>query len=488
MADRARGPVNPPMPAAPPGPAASPGFPAAPMPAAPTNHAAPPRRTRPDLAPAGETVAARLWRALRTAGVRAVYGDAGRGLPVTAPVPAALAPLLVAAHERVHRERAASWVDDVLTVGAGFPPPRRLRLDDAARIGELVAAATGTAPGGDAVAIRVDLDLARPAGGSAPPAAVPEPPSFSLDDVRARLAAAERPVVLAGPGVVTAGAVPALHAFATAGQAGVLNTWGAKGVFEWRSPHHWATIGLQRDDFGLAGLADADLIVAVGLDPDEAPAARWRLAPHVEVAPEALGTLAHTWRRPAGVAPMPPLRDRLARVTQPGWAVGAGPLPPSRVTRAYGEIAARGGLVAADPGVAGFWVARTVATTVPGSVLVPASRGRDGFAVAAALVARIACPARPVLAVLDALAAPGTAGTAGALRELSAALGLPVPVETWTPDGPAPDADAHGRRLADAVYGETPADLALRTDSRWLARMIDVAGPVIAWTDGSPQP
>ena len=52
---------------------------------------------------------------------------------------------------------------------------------------------------------------------------------------------------------------------------GVLNTWGAKGVFDWRSRHHLATAGLQEHDFALAGLGDADLIVATGVDPDEAP-------------------------------------------------------------------------------------------------------------------------------------------------------------------------------------------------------------------------
>ena len=49
----------------------------------------------------------------------------------------------------------------------------------------------------------------------------------------------------------------------------MLNTWGAKGVFDWRSPHHLATAGLQAWDFELGGLADADLIIATGLDERE---------------------------------------------------------------------------------------------------------------------------------------------------------------------------------------------------------------------------
>ena len=89
------------------------------------------------------------------------------------------------------------------------------------------------------------------------------------DAVLDRLRAAERPMVLAGPGVVLDRAVAGLHALAAAGSLGVLNTWGAKGVFDWRSRHHLATAGLQARDFELGGVADADLVIATGIDPAE---------------------------------------------------------------------------------------------------------------------------------------------------------------------------------------------------------------------------
>ena len=54
------------------------------------------------------------------------------------------------------------------------------------------------------------------------------------------------------------------------------------------------------------------------------------------------------------------------------------------------------GLVAADPGPAGLWIARAFPTLVPGSVIVPAAR-QPGFAAAAALVA--ALDDRPAIAV-----------------------------------------------------------------------------------------
>src|SRR3954447_19111873 len=49
-----------------------------------------------------------------------------------------------------------------------------------------------------------------------------EPPAGAVEQLRG----AQNIVVLAGPGVVHAGAVPGLHALATAGGLGVVNTWG----------------------------------------------------------------------------------------------------------------------------------------------------------------------------------------------------------------------------------------------------------------------
>lgn len=289
-------------------------------------------------------------------------------------------------------------------------------------------------------------------------------------EVVERLAAAHRPVVLAGPGVVAAGCVPGLHALAAAGSLGVLNTWGAKGIFHWRSRHHLATAGLQARDFELGGLADADLVLAVGLDPLEAPAGL--LPPLVTVPPGALGPLAERWSRPARAIEVPPLRSGLAAVTQDGWASTAVPLAPSLVTRHYGGIG-RGGLVAADPGRAGYWVARTFATTELGGVVVPAEADRAGFAAACALVARRRDPGRPVLAVADAVPE--------AVLEVARALGVAVPVEVWTPEGEQLDVEAHRRRLAALVAAPTATVATLATDPTQLDRMVEVAGPVVAW-------
>jgi hypothetical protein len=57
-----------------------------------------------------------------------------------------------------------------------------------------------------------------------------------------------------------------------------------------------------------------------------------------------------------------------------------------------------------------------------------------------------------------------------------------VPVERWSGDGPALDADAHAARLAGLLASDRPAPVALATDAHQLDRMVDVAGDVVAWT------
>ena len=263
---------------------------------------------------------------------------------------------------------------------------------------------------------------------------------------------AGRPVVLAGPGVVRAGCVPGLQALAAALSAGVLNTWGAKGVFDWRSPHHLATAGLQRDDWKLGGLADADLIIATGLDPDETRG-DWRLAPVVEVEPGELEALAAEVERLPGEIVVPPLRERLAAMTQAGWTVEHAPLPPTRVTKNYSEVFGVGRFVAADPGVAGYWVARTFSTQELGSVYVPATT-EPGLAAGAA-------QERNGLLVTD--ADPGDVGD--------------LMVELWAPDGDRLDAAEHLARLQEGWSGVRT----IATDPSQLDAAIDAAGPIIAW-------
>ena len=414
-----------------------------------------------------------LGRWLRVRGVDAVYGRSLHGLPVVEVQDLSVAPLLAAAHWKVHGVAAATHDDDGVLHLRG--------PDGGSAGGEVRVAGWRDLLDGPAVlsgTLRLELDLGAPAADAVPPG--PAPGGRWTDpepDAVKRLGSARSPVVLAGPGVVEDRATPGLNALAAAGTLGVLNTWGAKGVLDWRSRHHWATVGLQARDFELGGLGAADLIVATGVDPREAPPERWHLAPVLDVPPGSLGPLAEQCRRPDAELSMPPLRDALAAVTRQGWAGEGAPLAPTRATLHYGHCFGTGGLVAADPGVAGYWVARTLATTDLGAVQVPATREESGFAPACVLVARLRQATRPALAVVDAPLAPAVQ----AVLETAGRLGVSLPLEVWDAAGPALAPDAHLERLRHLAVAERPAPVSVATDDAQLPRMVDAAGPVVAW-------
>lgn len=172
--------------------------------------------------------------------------------------------------------------------------------------------------------------------------------------------------ILVGPGVVRDGCVAGLHAFADRVGCGVVNTWGAKGVFRWDDPRHFGTAGLQARDFELAGLGDVDVLVTSGLDPAEVTSRPWAgRAEVVDVRPSDLATV--ELDLPPGTLERPSLYTALATVVGPMYEQPGS--PPARAA-ALAATLPPGGLVVADPGLVGFWLARTFPTSEPDSVLI----------------------------------------------------------------------------------------------------------------------
>jgi hypothetical protein len=120
-------------------------------------------------------------------------------------------------------------------------------------------------------------------------------------------------------------------------------------------------------------------------------------------------------------------------------------------------------------------VARTFATSGLGGAQVPADPAAAGFSIAAAIVAGLFDRGRPVLAVVD-----GLGVVHERLLEVAGRLGVPVPVEVWSPDGEPLAAAAHRRRLERLLAGGGWSVLA--TDHRQRDEMVEVAGPIVAWT------
>jgi thiamine pyrophosphate-dependent acetolactate synthase large subunit-like protein len=272
------------------------------------------------------------------------------------------------------------------------------------------------------------------------------------------------------------GALDGLRTLAADGDLGVANTWGAKGVFKWDSPHHLGTCGLQARDFELLGWHDAEVIVTTGLT-DEVSPDQYALAPVVDVEPADLVAAARHIL--ATGTPTNELYPRLAAVAQPGYADDKVPLHPARATADVGAVLPAGGFVAADPGIAGLWVARTFPTPAlepgaPRRVVVPSQREPG---VATRLTSDAARAGRPAIAVTTAPLAQDTS----ALLDAATDDGLDLVVVVWGDAGTLLDAADHAARLAAALEapGVTVVEVPVALDDTRL--LVDAAGDVVAW-------
>jgi hypothetical protein len=292
--------------------------------------------------------------------------------------------------------------------------------------------------------------------------------------------------VLAGGAVLRGGFAGDLAALAERTGLGVLNAFTAKGLFRWDSPFHLGTGCLQEHDLRLAGAGPDSAVLVVGVDVNECGNAllasagldpalpNWRT-----VAPWELKTGAAGVRARRGGPDQPPAQPELFHalwnVAQPLYGLGRAPLNPARAAADVAAALGPHGVVCAEPGLAGWWIGRTVPTTAMGSVAIPAA-GRAGAAVARAII--VAQKGNPALAIVD-----GPMGSsAAALIELGNDLGLSIAVEVWGPSGQPMDAGSHVEtaKAALASPGVTVYDVAI--DYAPNDQLIAAAGPLVAWT------
>ena len=299
-----------------------------------------------------------------------------------------------------------------------------------------------------------------------------------LDDPRDRAHTADLPagrfVVLAGPGVVATRNIEGLRAFAAAGNVPVANTWGAKGVLPWDSPHHMGTCGLQARDFELLDFPRYDAIVATGTDFAESPSERFALAPVVEVVPQQLARLAASVVPATEPMPTTELYQRLSAIAQPGYVDDRVPLHPARAVGDLRAALSPRGVITADPGLAGLWVARTFPTTEPGMVVVPAT-ATPGIGTALALVASLR--GLPAVAVTT----EPLHHTTLTLLKLATELGAALVVDVWSAGGPVRVAADHLEQLEAASREPGVSILDVPVDVSFTRALVDAAGPVVAW-------
>jgi acetolactate synthase-1/2/3 large subunit len=253
----------------------------------------------------------------------------------------------------------------------------------------------------------------------------------SVQAAAGAIAAAKRPVIVAGNGVRIGQAFDALRDFAAAAGAPVVTTASGKGTFP---EHHPLALGVF-GTFGVAAanavVADADLVVAVGsklgvsdtaranpalLDParqcfvqiDVEPRnASWTFpAEHVLI-----GDAATALAQLKAVLPTDPSRrrnaeDRVAAARRehgyfdaPSFAVDKVPIYPQRVIAALRRVLPDDAIVTCDAGENRILMTHFFQTRAPNGFLQAAGSGPMGFGIPAALAAKLVHPERVVVAV-----------------------------------------------------------------------------------------
>ncbi|HEY8060837.1 MAG TPA: hypothetical protein VID94_18870 [Acidimicrobiales bacterium] len=425
------------------------------------------------------TVADLLAAGLKALGVQRVFG-APTAVPwpglTTVPVAdGVIADLLADVDGRLDRV-GASWHDRILRVSSR-PGARveSVRIDGPESLANALATTLGQEVP-DAFALELDLDLAAPV----PEGIEPKAAQTRIEGIRLSPSLAPDLGVVVGPGVLRVldgeGVIGHLQRFAAQTGLPMVNTWGAKGVFPWDSPFHAGTAGLQSRDFELAGLTDKLAVVCIGVDPDELPPGGFGDAQRLDLHPVHLAFAAEGWPEPEAEPPRPALYTELAAVVGPAYESDAVPLHPARASRDLGALRPLGGVVVADPGPAGLWVARTFPTTEPGSVLVPGTNA-PGTAAAAALLGGLDA-SRPALGVTTWPLDPMTE----ALLDLARSLEVDLTLEAWAGEADISSPDDRQEATAAAVARPGVDVVPVPVDFSATADLVAVAGEITAWS------
>ncbi|KTR39851.1 acetolactate synthase 1 catalytic subunit [Curtobacterium oceanosedimentum] len=242
------------------------------------------------------------------------------------------------------------------------------------------------------------------------------------------LAAAERPVLYVGGGVVRSGASAELLRFAEATGAPVVTTLMARGAFPDSHPQHLGMPGMHGTVPAVLGLQDSDLIIALGarfddrvtgkadefapdakvvhvdIDPAEISKIRYADVPIVGDAREVLVDLLDAWddvaAERADTSAWWTKLDQLRTDFPLGYVEPTdGLLAPQAIIRRIGELSGPEAVYASGVGQHQMWSAQFIKYERPHAWLNSGGAGTMGYSVPAAMGAKVAEPDRVVWAI-----------------------------------------------------------------------------------------
>ena len=273
----------------------------------------------------------------------------------------------------------------------------------------------------------------------------PEPSAQELLRAAELIRAAERPVVLAGNGVLRTGATPALRAFSRATGIGVAETFMAKGAMDREDAGWLGTVGLQSRDYALAGFEDADLVITVGYDLVEHAPSHWNpgrdkqivcvdttsaeVDEHFLTAVDVIGDLYHILSRlteELRERPRETVPSRLNEIVlgrlEAARDDDAWPMQPPRALWELRRALGREDMLISDVGMHKLWIARMFPAHEPNTVFIANGLAGMGIALPTAIAAKLVEPRRNVVTV------NGDGGFLMNCQELETAVRLRLPI------------------------------------------------------------
>jgi acetolactate synthase-1/2/3 large subunit len=272
----------------------------------------------------------------------------------------------------------------------------------------------------------------------------PVPPEVELKQAAEFLARSRNALILAGNGVIRAGASEALRRFARSLNIPVAHTFMAKGVFPYDDPLAIMTAGIQARDYVACGFEAADAIICIGYDATEYAPKSWnpnRDKPvlHIAQTPAELDSYYTTAVEVVGdisealnylsdaVSPreenvITRLHDPVMRELRAYDEDTAVPFKPQRVISELHRVLDPRDIVVTDVGAHKVWVARMFPSSVPNTCVISNGFASMGISLPGAIAAKLVHPERKVVAV---------AGDGGALmniQELETAVRLNTPL------------------------------------------------------------
>jgi acetolactate synthase-1/2/3 large subunit len=254
------------------------------------------------------------------------------------------------------------------------------------------------------------------AGGTALPSFPPLP---TLQEAAQLIAEAQRPLIMAGHGIVLSDAYDELRAFAEKTGIPVITTLLGISAFPESHPLHLGMPGMHGEVHVNRAIQQADLILGVGLRFDDrvtgnlAGFARGAKVIHIELDPSEIGKnvpvavalvgdARELLRRLIDAVPARTCeewRDEIAGFVRPRAESFRGGLSPEGILEAIDQASGGRCTVVSDVGQHQMWVAKLFRYQRPNTHITSGGLGTMGFAVPAAMGVVLARPGEPVWAI-----------------------------------------------------------------------------------------